>query len=139
MPSEVENWERVIDKMALMFNERVREIRRDVPADLVLNKAMECLVAAGFQPKDSGAVDADMTPLSELFAQINGDARARIIFLANKIGSVVPEDAPRSGEKFPGSRFAGEDQNSLYMRIDGLIIRILKEDAIKYLTLGALE
>lgn len=132
------NWKDMVDRFALLFNEKVREIRRDVPADLIVQKTVESLVAAGFEPKDSGPLDVDMTALSELFGQINGNARSRIILLANRIGSVVDDDTPRTGESSPDSRFAGEDRDNVYMRTDGLMVRIFKDDLIKYLTLGSL-
>lgn len=130
------NWEEITKKIASMFDEKVEQIRKNFNEDFanrIIQITTESLVSSGFELKESGPVDIDMTMLSELFDKINGEISFEISNFANSIGSIVEEESPNF---FSADRFAGEDKDNVYFRHKKFLIRIEKNQAIKYVTLG---
>ena len=137
MSDEVD-WSVATNKVANLFIERVKDIRRDIPAGEIVSRAVESLVSSSFTVTTTEVPgDIDIGLLSELIGQINQSHRERIESLANSLGEVVGES--RLEEGFATDifgRFAGEEESHVLMRVDGMIIKISKDTALKVLSLG---
>lgn len=137
MSCEVD-WRSATNKLADLFIERVKDIRRDIPAGEIVSCTVESLARSSFTvTTDEATGDIDMGLLSELIGRINDWHRGRIVSLANSLGEVVGES--RLEEGFATDifgRFAGEEESHVFMRVDGMLIRVCKQVVLKALALG---
>lgn len=137
MSDEVD-WRVVTNKVANLFVERVKDIRRDVPADEIVSRTIESFSKSSFSVTTENAIgDIDVGVIAELIRQINESHHVRIGLLANSLGEVVGESQMDDGfatDIF--GRFAGEEESHVLMRVDGMLIRVGKEAALKVLALG---
>ena len=136
------DWKDCVDKVAVVIFDRIREIKQDIPVDPIKEEAIKSLSKVvpsgmGFPlMTEDGEVDIDMSSLVHVIDVINSAHRERVAELLGRIGEVV-DDVPDSVlNSNPDARFAGEDGDSVYLRVNGSTVRINKQDALKIATLG---
>jgi hypothetical protein len=138
------DWKDCVDKVAMAVFERIGDIKRDIPVDSIRDGAIESLSkvvpsGTGFPlMTPEGEVDIDMTSLVDVVDRINSSQRERVAEFLATLGEFVvihevPEQARNSN---PDSRFAGETEDSVYLRCNGSILKIDKKSALKIATLG---
>jgi hypothetical protein len=115
------DWTEATERLRTIFAEKVRRIRLDIPADEIAEEAGKAFLAG--TPGDDGSWLMEGSGLEALIRRINSGHKDGIVRIANEIGAVV-EDA----------RDEGEDH--IFVRANGLLIKIQKETALKILTLG---
>jgi len=135
--SDEVDWRVVTNKVANLFVERVKDIRRDVPADEIVSRTIESFSKSSFSVTTEDATgDLDVGHIAALIRQINESHHVRIRLLASSLGEVVGES--HLDEVFATDifGFAGEEESHVLMRVDGTLIRVGKEAALKVLALG---
>lgn len=114
------DWTEATERLRTIFAEKVRRIRLDIPADEIAEEAGKAFLAG--TPGDDGSWLMEGSGLEALINRINGGHKEGIVRIANEIGAVVEEE--------------GEDEDHIFVRANGLLIKIHKETALKILTLG---
>lgn len=122
------DWAKSTERMCDIFSKKVRAIRSDIPSSEIAEEAGRTLLSGILD--EGGSLKMDGSGLARLIGRINGEHRERIVRLAQEIGTVLDYDDRGNGT------FVDEDEDSISMRTDGLIIRVGKETALKILTLG---
>lgn len=141
--SDETDWKEAAERLARIFVERVKEIRRNVPADEIVARAVATFAAApsftsGYGTSNFELTDPiDIAPIAKLLEEINESHRNRIRSLANSIGEVVRVHTfPDNIAMDMSGWFAGEEESFLLLQVDDLVIRVSKETATKVLALG---
>jgi hypothetical protein len=117
------DWKESADKLRAIFEDKARRIRLDIPADEIAEEAGKAFLAG--TPGDDGSWLMEGSGLEALIRRINSGHKDGIVRIANEIGAVVIEE-----------RGEGEDEENIFVRTNGLLIKIHKETALKILMLG---
>lgn len=117
------DWHDATERLRAIFAEKVRRIRLDIPADEIAEEAGKAFLAG--TPADDGSWLMEGSGLEALIRRINNGHKDGIVRIANEIGTVVEE-----------KHVNVEDEENIFMGVNGLLIRIPKETALKILTLG---
>jgi hypothetical protein len=117
------DWKESADKLRAIFVDKARRMRLDIPADEIAEEAGKAFLAG--TPGDDGSWLMEGSGLEALIRRINSGHKDGIVRIANEIGAVVEEE-----------RGEGEDEAHIFVRTNGLLIKIHKETALKILTLG---
>lgn len=152
-------WKHAAFKLKDMFRDRCDAIRSDLDPDRFVACTRDSLVGASVPESPSDGVGQDpgfrMDLLMALVMQINSDHRARIRSLAGGIGVIMGElDSEHRSltVDFSGNpvsvemhhdghrafRFLGEDDSSVLVLVENMVVRVDKDMLTKILTLGGL-
>lgn len=140
--SDETDWKEATDRLARIFVERVKEIRRDVSEDEFVARAVATFAAAvsasGYGTSTLELTEPiDIAPIAKLIEEINESHRNRIRSLANSIGEIAGvQTLPENIAMDMSGWFVGEEDSSVLMQVDDLVIRVPKETATKILSLG---
>lgn len=115
------DWTEATERLRTIFEEKVRRIRLDIPADEIAEEAGKAFLAG--TPGDDGSWLMEGSGLEALINRINGGHKEGIFKIANEIGAVVEEEGVN-------------DEDHIFLRANGLLIKIHKETALKILALG---
>lgn len=122
------DWNSATERLIFIFKKRVKAIRSDIPSSEIAEEAGRTLLDG--IPDESGSLKMDGSGLMSLINRINRGHKERIIGLAREIGTVLDDNDTGQGA------FAGENEDSILIRTDGLLVKVGKETALKILTLG---
>jgi hypothetical protein len=117
------DWVVATERLRAIFVDKARRMRLDIPADEIAEEAGKAFLAG--TPGDDGSWLMEGSGLEALIRRINSGHKDGIVRIASEIGAVVEEE-----------RGEGEDEENIFVRTNGLLIKIHKETALKILMLG---
>jgi hypothetical protein len=132
------DWKDAAGKLGNILKDRFHKIRQDIPTDEIVSAATRSIVFSGVNFTMStadGPVEIDVNIVKDVIEKINESHKKLIMELANSIGEVVG-DTPLGESPDSDRMFAGEDDSSVFLRVEGMFLKIGKETATKILTLG---
>lgn len=137
------DWDSVAEKFSLIFELRVSEIRMDIPADEIVGAAVEAVDKAHDNSRtfpvqtEDGVVDIPVEGLVEVITQINNKHKEMILGLASRVGVVLGKTSSRTLSE-EERRLVGEDSDAIRIQVEGMILSVKKDIALKAVTLGVL-
>ena len=132
------DWKDAGVKLGNILKDRFHKIRQDIPTDEIVSAATRSIVSSGVNFTIStvdGPVEIDVNIIKDVIEKINDSHKKLILELANSIGEVVG-DTPLRESSDSDCMFAGENDSSVFLRVDGMFLKIGKETATKILALG---
>jgi hypothetical protein len=120
------DWAVATERLRAIFVDKARRMRLDIPADEIAEEAGKAFLAR--TPVDDGSWLMEGSGLEALIRRINSGHKDGIVRIANEIGAVVEEER--------GEGDFVEDEENIFVRANGLLIKIHKETALKILMLG---
>lgn len=137
------DWNSVAEKFALIFGARVSEIRMDIPVEEIVEHAVEAVQTANGNSRtfpvqtEDGVVDIPVEGLVEVITRINNKHKETIRDLASRIGIVIGE---ASGPRFAEGdrRLVGEEADTIALEVEGMVLSVEKDVALKVVSLGIL-
>lgn len=137
------DWNSVAEKFALIFEARVSEIRMDIPADEIVGSAVEAVQTARENSRtfsvqtEDGVVDIPVEGLVEVITRINNKHKEMIHDLASRVGVVLGKTSSRTLAE-EERRLVGEDSEAIRIQVEGMILSVEKDMALKAVSLGVL-
>ena len=138
------DWSEVAEKLSRILSDRAGEIRRDIPADRIVDAAVEALLSVNASPEapgidintPTGVVSLPVDGLAAAISEINGMHNAKIKDEMSKMGVVAVED-PEPSDADDGA-LVGENGRLLLVRASGMVFSVDKDVALKVVSLGAM-
>lgn len=127
-------------KLAQMLADRFYEARLDFPTEEITVAANQSIALSGLNfmvSTEDGPVEIDVNLIKAVVDKINDSHKKIILEIIGSVGEFIGDVPPKeSAKKDEEDRYAGEDEDHVFLRLDGMLMKISKDMATKILALG---